>query len=260
MRLNTFVAGGILAVAIFLFAQHHPAATEKPLFKAAIDLTHTISENSPGFTEQEKFQARPVAQYDHHGYFAREIAMPEHFGTHVDAPAHFAQGRWTIDNLPAERLVRPIIVLDVSSKARSDADYRVSVEDIAAWEQVHGHIPPGTVVMARTGWDERWNMPQRYRNADGKGVPHFPGFSLEAARFLVEARDAVGIGIDTLSVDPGNSDEYPVHRYCAQHSVYHVENVANLAQVPPEGSLVVIAPMKLKDGSGAPARVLALIR
>lgn len=259
MRLQTFVVGAILALAIFLFAQRQETPAERPLLKAAIDLTHPLSERTPGYTPDEKLQAKQVASYEKEGYYARALGLFEHFGTHVDAPAHFAHGTWTIDQVPAERLVRPLIVIDLSSKVKDNADYLVSVEDIAAWEEKNGRIPPGAVVMVRTGWDERWHSPDRYRNADNSGVLHFPAYSADAAKFLVEGREVVGLGIDTLSVDSGASTDYLVHRYCSTHDVYHIENVANLAQVPPVGALVVVAPLKLQGGSGAPARVLALL-
>jgi len=134
------------------------------------------------------------------------------------------------------------------------------VEDIAGWEQANGAIPMNAVVIARTGWDSRWNSAKDYRNADAKGVMHFPGYSLEAARFLVEARHALGLGIDTLSIDFGPSKDFSVHHYTLAHSLYHLENVANLDMAPGSGGLVLVAPMKLEGGSGGPVRILALVR
>jgi kynurenine formamidase len=177
----------------------------------------------------------------------------------VDAPAYFIQGRWTADQIPPERLVRPLAVIDVTEKVGTNPDYRVTLEDIAGWEKAHGHIALGSVVMARTGWDERWSSPKEYRNADADGQPHFPGFTLEAARFLVEGRLAVGLGIDTMSVDGGGSKDFNVHRYCEGRSVYQVENVANLWQAPAAGATVVVAPAKIEGSSGAPARVMAML-
>ncbi len=260
MKLKTFAFGGALVLAIFLFAQRHAPPQEQPLFTRVLDLTHTIDEQAPTFEANEKFTARTVETFEKQGYFAREISLPEHFGTHLDAPAHMARGRWTVDEIPPERLLRPLVILDVRSAVKDNADYRVGVGDIAAWEQEHGHIPAGSVVIARTGWEQRWSSKTAYRNADTKGVMHFPGYSVEAAKFLVEGRDVVGIGIDTLSVDYGPSEDFAVHRYCAEHSLYHLENVANLAQAPPVGALVVVAPVKISGGSGSPARVLALLR
>jgi kynurenine formamidase len=136
----------------------------------------------------------------------------------------------------------------------------VSVQDVAAWEDAHGQIPEGAVVMAYTGWDERWNSQREFRNEQSDHLTHYPGFSLEAAKFLVKTRDVVGLGIDTMSVDKGATTTYPVHYFTSQESVYHLENVANLALVPPAGATVVVAPVKLENGSGGPARVLALVR
>jgi kynurenine formamidase len=215
---------------------------------------------SPGFDRGEVLRARTVSDYAKDGYFARELTLPEHFATHVDAPAHFARGAWTADQIPAERLVRPVVVLEVAGRAERNSDYLVSLEDIAEWETQHGRIPAGAVVMAHTGWDRQWTSAQRFRNMDAKGVRHFPGYSLDAAEFLVTAREVVGLGIDTLSVDAGQAADYPVHRFTSRHGIYHVEAVANLNEVPPNGALVVVALAKIQGGSGSPARVLALVR
>ncbi len=124
----------------------------------------------------------------------------------------------------------------------------------------YGHIPPGAVVITRTGWDSRWDSAKNYRNADAKGVMHFPGYSEDAAKFLVEARNVLGLGIDTLSIDYGPSKDFAVHQYTLAHSLYHLENVANLEQAPVNGGIVVVAPMKLEGGSGGPVRIFALVR
>jgi kynurenine formamidase len=167
---------------------------------------------------------------------------------------------WTVDQIPPERLFAPLVVLDVHTQARQDRDYQLSVKDIASWEAIHGQIPQGAVVMARTGWAARWPSPQQYRAADGKGVPHSPGFSLQAARFLVQGRNVVGLGIDTATVDPGNVANSPVRRYALSHSVYQLENIADLGQAPETGGVVLVAPAKLQGSSAAPVRVMALAR
>ena len=142
---------------------------------------------------------------------------------------------------------------------KGNPDYQVSVEDIAKWEQAHGQILQGSVLIANTGWGSRWNSIKDYRNADASGVMHFPGYSQEAAKFLVEGRNVIGLGIDTLSIDYGPSKDFPVHHYTLAHSLYHLENVANLDQAPASGSTVVVAPMKLEGGSGGPVRILVLV-
>ena len=147
------------------------------MFAKIIDLTHPVSAGAPTFDDSEMFLARTVADYNPDGCFAREISLPEHFATHVDAPAHFTRGAWTVDRIPAERLVGPLAVLDVRGQVELDPDYPVSLADITAWEAVHGRIPPGAVVMAWTGWDQRWNSPRGFRNADANDIRHFPRIS-----------------------------------------------------------------------------------
>jgi kynurenine formamidase len=262
MKIRTFVIGCVLALALFLFAQHHPEAAQPAVFHDVVDLTHTINEKVPTFEPAEKspYHAKTVATIEKDKYFARDIALPEHFGTHIDAPAHFAWGTWTVDQIPPERLLAPLVVLDVSSNVQNNPDYQVSIEDIARWERTNGQIPLGSVVMARTGWESRWDSAKDYRNADAKGVLHFPGYSQDAAKFLVEGRKVVGLGIDTLSIDYGPSKDFSVHQYTLAHSLYHLENVANLDRVPVAGAIALVAPMKLEGGSGGPVRILALLR
>jgi kynurenine formamidase len=249
-------------LALLLFAQRHQDSLQASAFPSVLDLTHTIDSVTPTYeiSATPTYQAKTVATIEKTGYYAREISLPEHFGTHLDAPAHFARGMWTVDQIPPERLVAPLVVLDVTAGAKGNPDYQVSVGDVAKYEETHGQIPTNSVVIARTGWDSRWNSAKDYRNADANGVMHFPGYSLEAAKFLVEARNVLGLGIDTLSIDYGPSKDFPVHHYTLSHSLYHLENVANLERVPVSGSMVVSAPIKLENGSGGPVRIFALVR
>jgi kynurenine formamidase len=262
MKIRTFIVGCALALALLVFAQHRQDSAPQLPFHEVIDLTHTINAQVPTFeiTQKPVYTATTVATVEKDGYFAREISLPEHFGTHLDAPAHFAPRLWTIDQIPPERFFAPLAILDVRSEAKANGDYQVSVEDIAHWEQAHGQISSNAVVVADTGWYARWNSVKDYRNADDKGVMHFPGYSLDAAKFLVEARNVVGLGIDTLSIDYGPSKDFPVHQYTLSHSLYHLENVANLDHAPAAGAIIVVAPMKLEGGSGSPVRIFALVR
>lgn len=231
-------------------------------FHTIRDLTHTIDPQTPTYelSAESSYQAKTVATLEKDGYIARDFSMPEHFGTHLDAPAHFAPALWTVDQIPAARFVAPLAVLHVAAGAEANCDYQVSVADVAEYEEAYGQIPRNAFVMAYTGWDSRWNSPKDYRNADANGVMHFPGYSLDAAKFLVEGRNVLGLGIDTLSIDYGPSKDLPVHHYTLSHSLYHLENVADLRGVPASGSTVVVAPLKLEHGSGAPVRVFALVR
>jgi kynurenine formamidase len=262
MKIRTFVAGYVLALALLVFAQHQSEAAPGGGFRAVVDLTHTISGQAPTYelAEKDAYQARTIATIEKGHYLARQISLPEHFGTHIDAPAHFARGLWTVDQIPPERLIAPMVVLDVSGNAEHNPDYQISVDDIARWEQANGQIPLGAVVLARSGWNSRWDSAKSYRNADSKGIMHFPGYSRDAAQFLVEGRNVFGLGIDTLSVDYGPSQDFAVHRYTLAHSLYHLENVANLDRVPVSGATVVVAPVKLEGGSGGPVRILALLK
>jgi kynurenine formamidase len=251
-----------MALALFLFAQRREEVPQVAGSHSVLDLSHTIDSHVPTYeaSSTSPYQAKAVATIDKDGYFAREISLPEHFGTHLDAPAHFVSGLWTVDQIPPGRFVAPLVVVDVTGGAKSSPDYQVSVADIAKYEEAHGQIPLNAVVMAYTGWASRWNSAKDYRNADTNGVMHFPGYSLEAAKFLVEGRTAVGLGIDTLSIDYGPSKDFPVHHYTLSHSLYQLENVANLEHTPAAGGTVVVAPMKLENGSGSPVRIYALTR
>jgi kynurenine formamidase len=243
MKTRTLIAGYVLALALFLFAERHPGSSSPTGFHAVVDLTHTID-------------AHALA----HQLAEQSTSSTAQFETRIDAPAGFARGLWAIDQIPAERLLAPLVVLDVSANIQNSPDYQISVEDIAQWEQAHSQIPLGSVVIVRTGWDSRWHSVKNYRNADSNGIPHFPGYSRDAARFLVEGRSALGLGIDTLSIDHGSSKDFPVRQYILAHSVYQLENVANLDRAPATGGMVVVAPTKLESGSSGPVRILALVR
>jgi len=236
MKWKKFIVGYVLALAIFLFAQRRPAPIAPPVYSSIVDLTHTV--NAPTSSTSK--------------------SMP--LGTFIEAPAFFSPKLWSVDQIPSERLIAPLVVLDVEKKVARDPDYQVGMDDIIAWENTHGQLPIGAVVMARTGWDFRWNSARQYRNMDARGVMHFPGYSLEAAEFLVQGRRTLGLGIDTLSVDPGASKDFAVRNYTLAHSLYHLENVANLGSVAEAGATVVVAPAKMEASNSGPVRILALVK
>lgn len=227
-----------------------------------VDLTHTLDQVSPYWPEDapgSPFHASVATTYEKDGNFTRNLNMPEHSGTHMDSPVHFHPEGESVDRIAAERFFAPAVVIDVSSSAKSDADYRVTAQDIKDWMDLHGVIPPGAVVFFRTGWDERWPSQERYMNADADGVLHFPGLSVEAAHYLLDYAQPVGIGIDTSSVDYGPSKDCPVHNLTMPAGIYHLENLASLKQLPATGFGVIALPLKLGGGSGAPARVIAVV-
>jgi kynurenine formamidase len=260
MKIKTLVIGYVLALALFLFAQHREGALHPSGFTGVVDLTHTSSGKTNSAMGPHVSGTVRTATLVRKDFPRRVVASAPNNNTSIDAPAHLVRGMWTVDQIPPERLIAPLVVLDVTGQVRVNPDYEVSVEDIAHWEQIHGDIPGGAVVLARTGWSVRWNSSKDYRNADKNGVMHFPGYSRDAARFLVEGRAVMALGIDTLSVDPGSSKTLAVHEYTLAHSVYHLENVANLERVPDAGSVVVVAPMKLEGEVDGPVRILALTR
>jgi kynurenine formamidase len=255
MKIHTFVIGSVLALALFLFAQQRPGATQPGAFREVVDLTHSLP--ASGFERPQKS-----------GYRLENVALSEkmssqaseQFATRIDAPARLRRGTWTVDQIPAGRLIGPLVVIDVGASVRSNPDYELSVQDIARWEQANGQIPLGAVVMARTGWGSRWNSVRNYRNADAKGSMHFPGYSEDAARFLAEGRNALGLGIDTASLDRGSSGKFAVDQYAAEHGLYLLTNVANLDRMPANGAVAMVAPAKVAGGSSAPVRILALVR
>jgi kynurenine formamidase len=186
--------------------------------------------------------------------------MAEHTGTHVDAPNHFVDGQIPVDRLPLDRLIVPGVVIDVRERVAEDADYQLSPEDLVAWERENGLIPPNSLVFLYTGWDERWNDFDMYRNEDSEGRMHFPGFSPGATALLASERRVAGMGIDTLSVDYGLSIDFDVHAISHGAGLYHVENAANLGELPPTGAWIIVAPIKIEGGTGGPARILAIVR
>ncbi len=163
-----------------------------------------------------------------------------------------------VDQIPAQRLFGPAVVIDVRAETARDADYQLPASRVEDWEKRHGRIPEGAIVLLRTGWATRWPDAERYRNQDSQGRMHFPGFSSEAAELLIERRVS-GLGCDTLSVDYGASQKFPVHRLALGAGLYHLENLADLSALPEAGAFLIVAPIKLEGGSGGPARVFAVL-
>lgn len=224
-----------------------------------IDMTYLINDHSPSWPgDNEPFKAVVNATPAKDGYFTRKFTMLEHYETHMDAPAHFPPGKETLDQIPIDRFFGPGIVIDVRDKVAKDTDYRLTPQDVQAWEARHDRIPAGAIVMLRTGWASRWPDQKRYRNMDAKGVMHFPGYSVAAAKLLI-SRHVSGLCIDTLSIDYGPSANFEVHRTTLPAGLFHVENIANLDKLPPTGAFIIAAPIKLEGGSGGPVRVFAIL-
>jgi kynurenine formamidase len=260
MKIQTFVIGYVLALALFLFAQQRPEAAQPGGFREVVDLTHSLPTPASEPANKSGYRLQTVAINERAISSVPGIPASEQFATRMDAPARLVSGLWTVDQIPAGRLVAPLVVIDASSSAKANPDYEISVADIAGWERTNGQIPLGAVVVARTGWGSRWTSAKSYRNTDSKGVMHFPGYSEDAARFLAEGRNALGLGIDTANLDRGSSKSYAVAQYILAHGLYVLANVANLDRMPANGAIAMVAPMKVAGGSAAPVRILALVR
>ena len=223
-----------------------------------VDMTYAINDKLPAWPGDDRtFEAKALATPEKDGYFARSFWTLEHYGTHLDAPAHFPGGKQYLDQIPVAHFFGPAVVIDVRDEVSKDSDYRLRVVRVEKWEALHERIPSGAIVLLRTGWSSRWPDQALYRNMDAHGVMHFPGYSVEAAKLLIE-RGAVGLGIDTLSIDYGPSKDFEVHRTDLPAGLYNLENLANLDQLPEAGAFLIAAPIKLEGGSGGPVRVLAL--
>jgi kynurenine formamidase len=224
-----------------------------------LDLSYAINDKLVPWPGDEKwFEARVNASIEKNGYFTRSFWMLEHYGTHLDAPAHFPPGKATVEQIPAKQLFGPAVVLDIRAEGAKDADYQLSSARVEEWEKRHGRIVEGAIVLLRTGWAARWPDAQKYRNQDSEGRMHFPGFSVEAAKLLIQ-RKVSGLGCDTMSIDYGASADFAVHHLALGSGLYHLENLADLSALPETGGFLVAAPIKLEGGSGGPVRVFALL-
>ena len=229
-----------------------------------VDLTHAFSEDTiywptdtRGFTLTEVFHGHTEGGWFYSSY---DYAGGEHGGTHLDAPIHFAEGRQAADEIPLEHLIGPAVVVDVTAQVHPD--YLVTVADLEAWEAAHGRIPDDAIVLVRTGWDARYGDRTAYLGTDLTGpeaVPqlHFPGLGEAAAQWLVDERDIDAFGIDTPSVDYGQSSDFRAHVVLYEADIPGFENLTNLGALRPAGSYIVALPMKIKGGSGGPLRIVA---
>lgn len=232
-----------------------------------IDLTHSLGPDTIFWPTAEPYVHEKVfAGMTERGYYysTYNLALSEHGGTHLDAPVHFAEGRQGADEVPLERLIGPAAVIDVTAAAENP-DYQVTRDDVLAWEEANGPLPEGAIVLVRTGFAKRWPDAASYLGTTLKGdagvaALHFPGVSEEAARLLAEERNIAAVGIDTASIDYGQSQDYIAHQVILGRNIPVFENVADLSALPATGATVVALPTKVKDGSGAPLRIVARLR
>lgn len=233
-------------------------------FSKIVDLSHTINESNPAWPDDGKinfpnYTSKILTNYKDHGFLSRKIEIPEHYGTHMDAPAHSADGESYIDQIKTENLICPGAVIDVRNRVNDNPDYLLSQDDIIEWETKNGQISNHSIVIMFSGWSKHWNNKKLFLNQDEYGTLHFPGFSIEAVNFLLHSRKINGLGVETLSIDCGSSADFPVHKLLFSKNKYALENLTNVDQLPSIVPSLVIAPLKFENGSGSPARVLAFI-
>jgi kynurenine formamidase len=232
-----------------------------------IDLSHGFSSDTLYWPTAEPFKLQTVsAGMTEKGYYysAYSFCAAEHGGTHIDAPVHFAEGRNSVDQIPLERLIAPAVKIDVSAKTNTDRDYQIAVADFEAWESQHSRIPDGAIVLLQTGWARYWPDRLKYLGtqklgAEGVAELHFPGLAPQAAKWLTDNRKINAIGLDTPSIDYGQSQLFESHRILMGKDIPAFENVASLDRIPVTGALVVAMPMKIVGGSGGPLRIIALV-
>jgi kynurenine formamidase len=230
-----------------------------------IDLTHPFDADTVYWPTARGFSLSPVAHGRTPGgywYAANDFCAAEHGGTHMDAPIHFGEGRWSVDQVPLDRLVGPAVVVDVREAAARDRDALVTRERLEAFEARGGRIPDGAIVLLRTGWDAYWPDRQRYLGSATPGDAahlHFPGLDGTAAAWLTTARRVRAVGIDTASIDRGPSVDFLAHRALANANVPIFENLAGLGALPERGAVFIGLPMKIGGGSGGPLRAVALL-
>jgi kynurenine formamidase len=255
--------GGLRLTPLFLLAFLSLASAEE----IAVDLTHDFSSDTVYWPTSKQFQLEEVYQGKTEGgyyYAANNFGAAEHGGTHLDAPLHFAEGRQGVEQIPLESLIGEAIVVDVSGKVAKGRDYQISIQDLNGWEIEHGRIPEDALVLLRTGFGAHWPDPEKYLGTAERGERalrklHFPGLAPEAAQWLVENRKIKAVGIDTASIDYGQSESFQSHQILASQNIPIFENLANLDELPPLDFKVFALPMKIKGGSGAPLRAMALV-
>jgi kynurenine formamidase len=220
------------------------------------DLTHVFTEGFPVFTFDPPVRETLIT-IPSGGFYAQKWTFGEHSGTHMDAPGHFVEGGRLSPEITLEELLVPIAVVDISERAEREPDTMVTVDDLRRYERRHGRIPKGALVCMDSGWAAKVDDPLAFKGGAAFPNYHFPGFSLDAAMWLAERRDVTGIGVDTISLDPGNSLTFPVHVNFLATDRYGLEGMNNLDKIPPKGAVAYVGLIPWEEGSGGPCRVIA---
>jgi kynurenine formamidase len=230
--------------------------------KRFVDLTHSFDVNTPHWKGFGEMKRRTLYTVKKDGFHVEEFCHVGQWGTHVDPPAHFHEGLKSVDQIDLKDMLLPLVVLDVHEKVAKDPDYVLSLDDIKAWERRHGRIPEHAFVAMRTDWAKRWPNDAVMQNKDAAGVAHYPGWSMPVLKLLYEDRHISASGHETTDTDPGvavSKDDYSLETYVLGTNHYQIEMLADLDQVPESGALVMVSFPKPADGSGFPARVVAIL-
>jgi kynurenine formamidase len=234
----------------------------RPLgYRRVADLSHVVSPSMPTFDPEKprREAVDPPLADGAFGFFQQRWTFLEHTGTHLDAPGHVVGGGRLVPDIRPEELVAPAAVIDIRARAAEDPDTVVTVDDVLAFERAHGPIPEGAAVLMHSGWGQRWERGEEaVRGVAADGSWHFPGFGPDACEFLVSRRAVSGVGVDTLSTDPGNSADFPSHEVVGRADRWGLECLRDLDRLPPSGATLVVGVFPGEDASGGPSRVLAL--
>jgi kynurenine formamidase len=238
-----------------------------------VDLTQVMNKDTPvislpdPFVDTKGFEIEQISKYDDNGpfFYWNNITMGEHCGTHFDAPVHWISGKdhQSIDEIPVKKLIGEACVIDITEKCQADPDYCLTISDIEQYEEAHGKIPEHSWVLIHTGWAEYIDNQDQFFNVGEDGLPHTPGTTVEAAKFLANERDILGVGVETVGTDAGIAATFeipfPNHNLMHGANKYGLASLTNLDKLPPRGSILIATPLKIEDGSGSPVRVIALM-
>jgi kynurenine formamidase len=227
-------------------------------YRTVVDLQHTIDPKIPLWPGDPTPEFKVLANINKDGYYLRSFSIGEHSATHMNSGNSFFAGGSSIDSYEAKSLVRPAVVIDMRAQAAKNADYALTVADVEKWEKEHGKVPVGAVVLVYTGWQQKWSNPTAFFNKKGESL-HFPGIAGDTAKWMLAKRKIAGVGIDTHGADPGLDTNYGTNVAILKAKGIVLECVDNLDKLKPTGNTLVIAPLKLRDGSGSPLSIMAFV-
>jgi len=257
-RRRFFLGAAAAATAVAAAASNPVRAFAATATGKAHDMTHELHPKFPTYFGEQQLFMEPKFTYAEHKFNLFELRINEHTGTHMDAPLHFSPDGKSVAEIPVENLIVPLAVIDIREKATANADAQITPDDIKAWTSANGPLPAGCCVAMNSGWDAHVDT-DKFRNMDDNKVRHFPGFHLEAAKMLIEDGNAIGIAVDTLSLDFGASPDFATHYGWLPTGRWGLEAVANLGALPATGATLFVGAPKIRGGTGGPCRLFAMV-